>query len=435
MSEQTKSSNLKRPLSIWLITIWEPLPAIDDNARLLRTGQLAHQLLEDQWEVTWWASTFDRARKRHRFPGPRRLEGPAGLKLNLLHAKGYKKNVSLRRVLYHRALAREFDQVAKNGERPDIVLCSFPPIEMAEAAANYTKPRGIPLVIDIRDPWPDLIADLLPRPARRFGQVALWPMYRSAAKSCRAADAIFGVSPALLAYGLLHAGRSRHENDGMFPIGYATTEPSASELAKGKHFWDQAGLSAENNEFVLCYFGMMGRHADLDTVIEAAKRLSTGDRRFKFVLCGAGDRAERYQRAAAGVPNILMTGWIDSPAIWTLMRRSTAGLAPYTAPGSLEMCLPNKPYEYFSAGLPVVSSLKGQLADLLQSEDCGVTYRSGDVDSLISTLTELYDQPSRVAEMSSKSRALYESSFVAADIYRKMSAHLRKIALGSSTAE
>ena len=54
-------------MKIWLTEIGEPLP-IDAGARLMRCGLLAQTLASRDHDVTWWASTFDHARKLYRRP-------------------------------------------------------------------------------------------------------------------------------------------------------------------------------------------------------------------------------------------------------------------------------------------------------------------------------------------------------------------------------
>jgi glycosyltransferase involved in cell wall biosynthesis len=80
------------------------------------------------------------------------------------------------------------------------------------------------------------------------------------------------------------------------------------------------------------------------------------------------------------------------------------------------------------AGLPVVSSLKGTLAELLAGHDCGVTYENGSPEELAGILCDLYDHPERLAAMSKNARALYEERFVAEKVYGQMSEYLEEIA-------
>ena len=101
------------------------------------------------------------------------------------------------------------------------------------------------------------------------------------------------------------------------------------------------------------------------------------------MLCGAGDRFEHYRALAAGLPNVLLPGWVDAAAIHVLMRRSACGLDPLSDRYDFLATINNKAIEYFSAGLPVISSpRRGTLAELLAAEECGLSYDLGDAAGL-----------------------------------------------------
>ena len=109
------------------------------------------------------------------------------------------------------------------------------------------------------------------------------------------------------------------------------------------------------------------------------------------------------------------------------MRMSKIGLAPYISSDNFTQNLPNKPVEYLSAGLPVVSSLQGNLQQLLSRHDCGVTYGNRDAGQLARVVADLHDNPGRLAAMSENCRGLYQDQFVAEKVYSEMHAYLAGI--------
>src|SRR3989304_935887 len=186
-------------------------------------------------------------------------------------------------------------------------------------------------------------------------------------------------------------------------------------------------------DFNLCFFGTIGRQFDLETVIDAAWRLKEGDRPFRFVICGSGDKLEFYRKKASGCPNVLFPGWVNRADILALMQMSAAGLAPYRNKPDFLLSLPNKPLEYLSAGLPVVSSLKGTLKRLLEEHHCGMTYGEGDPDSLVATLVFLHDHREASYEMSRNARELFAGRFDAEKVYGELIGHLERIEEASRT--
>src|SRR5207247_1738128 len=123
-------------MHVWLVTVGEPLPTDGANDRLLRAGILADLLHRRGHTVVWWTSTFDHVRKRHRFDADTIRDLEPGYRLVLLHGTGYTKNVSLRRIADHRATARAFTRLAEAQDRPDVILCSLPTLELSAAATD-----------------------------------------------------------------------------------------------------------------------------------------------------------------------------------------------------------------------------------------------------------------------------------------------------------
>src|ERR1039457_4308343 len=69
----------------WLVNITDPLPIDGAHVRLLRMGTLAGFLAARGHTVTWWTSTFDHYRKRHRFDRDATVDVDGRLSVRLLH--------------------------------------------------------------------------------------------------------------------------------------------------------------------------------------------------------------------------------------------------------------------------------------------------------------------------------------------------------------
>lgn len=411
-------------MKAWLITVGEPLPLDPGGPRLMRAGILAQVLRSRGHEVTWWTSTFDHFRKLNRFAADTERLLPDGTRLVLLHGRDYRSNVSLARIVNHVQLARSFTRLAARETAPDVIVCSFPPIELSRAATDYGSRRGVPVMLDIRDLWPDIFLELVPRAARLFARLALAPMFGDARRACRAAAAIIGITPAFVAWGLARAGRAAGDLDRDFPHGYVDSEPSPDEIAMARNRWRNRGLV--DGDFIACFFGTIGRQFELETVARAAGQLRTQHPDIKFVLCGGGDRLQHYRGLAAGLPNVMFPGWVGCADIWTLMRIAAVGLAPYINEASFTQSIPNKAIEYLSAGLPVISSLRGVFEQMLQRYNCGLCYPNHDVNGLAAALVRLRDNHGEREVMAGNALSLYREQFVAEKVYGNLVDHLAR---------
>lgn len=410
-----------------MITVGEPLPIDGSNERLHRTGILARMLSEAGHEVLWWTSAFDHVRKKHRAEHDTIIDVSDGYRLVMLRSRGYKRNISLERFRDHREHAQRFADLAPLETSPDVILCSMPTIDLSRTAVVYATKRNIPIAIDIRDLWPDIFLDHAPPRARWLARLLLRPLFRDLRWACANATAITSITAPIVDWGLAYAGRSRTGVDRDFPFGYVEQKPTDDEIVNAENFWKEHGIGSDPHEFIVCFFGTIGHQFDLDTVIEAARRLDGTSRPFRFVLCGTGDRLSDYQSMASGLTNVVFPGWVGSSEIWVLMRYGKLGLAPYHNTKDFCSSLPNKSIEYLSAGLPLVSSLTGVLQNLLERNNCGVIYSEGDAESLVNILEQVFDDQPYLAEMADNAYKLYLDNYTAEHVYSDMITYLEAL--------
>ncbi len=289
-------------MKIWLATIGEPVPLEPACAdRLHRTGYLARFLAARGHRVVWWTSAFDHFRKRHLAPRDETVDF-GNLRIRLLHGRGYRRNVSLGRLRDHAEIARKFAAQTADGaerDRPDVLVAALPSIDLASACASYGLRNRVPVVLDMRDMWPDIFVDTAPRPLRPLARTVLAPMFRQARRACSRAAAITGITEAFVDWGLARGGRRRTPLDRSFPLGYAAGTPSRERIEAAALEWDRLGIR-EDGPFTVCYFGGLSRQLDLMHAIRAARILETRGVAARFVICGDGERLEEYRRSAAG---------------------------------------------------------------------------------------------------------------------------------------
>lgn len=415
-------------MKVWLLQRSEPLPSDEGNNRLLRTGILANILSSQGHEVIWWSSTFNHVSKKHRFKTEKKLIIKQFLTIILLHAMGYKKNISFSRILNHRGIAKKFKLFSTKEVKPDIIVSSLPILELSEEAIKYGKQNNIPVIIDIRDLWPDIFLELFPDRLKYIAKFLLFFQFKKIARILSQATAIMGNAPDFVSWGLKYAQRDAHKFDRYFPFGYLSDSPSAKEIKESESFWEKWGITNNSKEMFICFFGNMGRYFEIDLIIEAAKECILKNIKVKFIFCGVGNNLQKYQELSNNLSNVIFPGWISAPQIWVLMRLSSMGLAPYKSDiGGFTKNLPNKAVEYLSAGLPILSSLDGYLKSLLDEHDCGITYINGDLNSLVSILQDITNNPHKLQEMSKNAIDLFEKHFRAEKVYGDMVNYLNEI--------
>lgn len=418
-------------MRVWLVTVGEPLPIDGKGERLHRAGILAGYLKQAGHEVVWWSSSFDHVRKRHRVEKYTAITLENGVDLRLLHGCGYRRNISFERIRDHRQIARQFAELAPTESRPDVIVVSFPTIELSVESVCYGRRFGVPVVVDIRDLWPEIFLEVAPTWARPLANLLLQPLWRAAREALSGANALTGNSPGFVAWGLRQANRSASVLDRHFPFGYLSEPLSDAEEAVALAFWQAQGVAEAEGTNVVCFFGAFSGQFDMDTVVDTARRLMGAEQNFQFVLCGSGERLEALRKRAGDLPNVIFPGWVGRAEIWALMKLSKFGIAPYQNHVGFTGNFPNKPIEYFAGGLPVVSCLDGYLREFLAANRCGLYYRPGDVEDLCAVLDRAASSHSDWKEMSVNARKCFSEQFEANKVYGEMTAYLGEISTHS----
>lgn len=418
-------------MTIWLVTIGEPLP-LGQNDRVWRTGYIGRLLAEQGHDVVWWTSAFDHFKKRHLFPASTTVTVADRFHIRALKGRGYRRNISLSRFVDHRQLGRAFAREIAAAAPPAVILASLPTVELALASVEYGRAHRVPVVVDLRDMWPDIFVDHAPSLIRPVMRALTAPLFRDARAACAGATALVGITDDFLAWGLNRAGRTASPLDRVFPLGYVTEEPAAAELVTANAYWDGLGVGRPNR-MTACFIGTMNAQYDLDAVIRAARSLAASGSPIQFVLAGLGDRLDHYKQQASDLSNVMFPGWLDYPKIFSLLRRAQVGLDPIPGRYDYLATINNKAIEYCSAGVPVISSPdQGMLAKFLVEHGCGMSYPQGDGDALAALLAALAGQPDRLAEMGRMGRRVFDESFRADRVYGACAEYLVQLAKGKA---
>lgn len=369
------NSEEKRKLNIWLIKEGETLP-IGGEIRLMRTGALAKYLAEQGHTVTWWSSTFLHGEKKYIYNTDKKIKVQERERIILLHSYvSYKKNVSLRRIAYYKNLEIKMRIAMEKECVPDVILCAWPTAEFARCAVDYGKKHNVPVVIDIRDLWPDYFLRIFPGKMKKVGEKLIIPLKWNAKRTLKQGNAFVGVTESALDW--LHY-YTKPAKEQVILIGGRRNTLSKEELKKGLAEWEKLGVTEQT--WNVCIFSSLGKQGDFETVIRAVKRLSKQYPQIRLVIGGKGDDKGRLEEIAAGSANILFAGWLNEVQMRSLMSICRCGAYSVKNADGFKDAFGNKIVQYLSEGLPVINSLTGFAARMLKDYNAGITYREGDVE-------------------------------------------------------
>ena len=421
---------MSRAKRIWIVEVGEPLPIDPGAPKRMRAALLSERCAREGHEVIWWTSAFDHYRKAFRPVGRHRIEGPGWhYEIEVLPALGYQRHISFRRLRDHRDTARSFKALAINQPQPDVICAGLPTLDLAQASSGLAERFGVPLVIDVRDLWPDIFYREVPTPARPFLRLALRSMERQADKACTGAAALVGVCPEFLEWGLRRARRRERPVDKVFPLASDPIELSVADSEIAEKHWRDLGVSP--GKAIVVFIGSFTKQFSFDAVAEVIAAWNSSRPDVAFVMCGEGPLRQALIDRLAPTTNAVFPGWTNAREASWLMRRSTAGLAPYRPNVDFEANYSNKVIEYLGMSLPIVTSLeRGPTAELLVDRSVGWSYRHDSSNALGTALAQFINDSAVQAQASRNARATFEADFTADNVYGRYAELLATIANG-----
>lgn len=143
------------------------------------------------------------------------------------------------------------------------------------------------------------------------------------------------------------------------------------------------------------------RHYRVDVIIDAFARLKVRYPQASLMIAGSGSEepALRARAEKSGVSGICFLGAIDPDAM-----PRTYDEADIFVNASVVDNQPVSILEAFAAGLPVVSTSTGDIADMLRDGEAGVLVGSGDADAVADAVARLLDEPELAVTLACRGR-------------------------------
>ena len=260
--------------------------------------------------------------------------------------------------------------------RPAVVVASSPSLPAAAGAAVVAFVKRAPLVLEVRDLWPDsaVAMGLIRRGSAldRVAKVFEWFCYRRAARVIALTE---GIRDGVVAKGV--------------PPARVTLITNGVDLVD--HAPAPADVPVPDDAFVAMYVGAHGTYSSLGTVLDAADRLRD-DSSVRFVLVGGGDQKATLQADAErrGLANVAFVDPVPKRDVPAWLARADVCLLPYQDRPLFAGALPNKTFDYMGAGKPVIAAVPpGELSQLVERSGCGFAIPPEDPDAMAATIRSL----------------------------------------------
>ncbi|MBS5323951.1 MAG: glycosyltransferase family 4 protein [Lachnospiraceae bacterium] len=332
--------------------------------------------------------------------------------LKFIYEPGYKKNIDLRRIRSHRIAAKNLRQLLEKEGDYDLIYCEIPPNDVALAAAEYAKSKGIPFVPDVNDLWPEAMRMVLDIPV--ISDILFYPLLRDAEKVYSLVSGIIGTSDEYRDRPLkkqklnvpkktVYVGNEIAEFD-------AGVEEYSSQISKGE------------DEFWVSYAGTIGTSYDIRTMVLAGKALlNRGRNQIKIKILGGGPLKEELETLAKeqNCSNVEFVGYAPYPKMAAYLAKSDILVNSFVkkAPQSIV----TKIGDYLAAGKPMINTcMSPEFRNKVEHDGFGINIMPEDVNVLADAIEKLYEDEAGRTEMGKKARTIAEEQFDRPQSYKKI---------------
>lgn len=176
--------------------------------------------------------------------------------------------------------------------------------------------------------------------------------------------------------------------------------------------WFSKRHGLNGNLVVLCS-GNMGMSHDLETLVEAARRLANR-KDIQFLFIGEGGKRQRVADLVrqSSLANVLMLPY--QPREHLPYSLTCGDVAAVTlVRGAEGLCMPSKLYTALAAGQGILAVVgeESEVGEIIEEHRCGFRVDPGDVDGIVAALLRWLQEPASLEEMKRNARRCYEQRF------------------------
>lgn len=288
---------------------------------------------------------------------------------------------TVRRILNYLSYMVTATLAGLRGPRPDVVIATSPQFFCGWAGVFVSRLRRRPLVLEVRDLWPESIVAVGAMRDSRIIRSLEWLERR-----------LYAVADEVVTVG---EGYRRGLEARGVPSQRITVVPNGVDLSIFRPDVDGAAVRREyglGERFVCAYVGTIGMGCGLDVVLRAAQRLrELGREDIAFLLVGDGAVREDLERRAkeAQLHNVIFTGRQPKARMPEFLAASDVCLVHLIREALFETVLPSKIFEAAATGRPIVLGVAGDAADLVRSSEAGLCIEPENEGEFVEALTKL----------------------------------------------
>lgn len=369
-----------------MVSLFDPTPV--DEPVYPRFMEIAFAAVERGHRVKHFTSTFRHVLKSHRSKKSFVHKESEFYSVHYIKSMGYKSNYAPRRFYAHYDFARRLLKEFNSHTAPDIIFISMPPLSTVFTVSIWCKKRGIPIVVDIIDPWPDSFLKDVPKRIKPIIRPLLNPFYWKLKSTFKNSKAITAISNDYLKWAIQFHSADKLTRSFFLAINVDEVHEVTKRFQKS---------SEVNGKLRLIYAGSMASSYDIPCILDAARAINLKyPGKTEFVFTGKGPQLGLIEKDSRRFENIKYLGWLTKEELIEEYAKSDIGLIQHK--NSLTQTITYKFFNYMSAGLVLLNSLQTEMASMIEKNSLGKNNNEMDSDGLIRNIVYYLENPDILRE-------------------------------------
>ena len=412
---------------VWILQTGEPLNNDGGQLRPMRAINLSKFLVSKGHKVEIISTRFFHQEKR--FRKNFKNKNIYGIIETLIDSPGYKSNISIRRLIDHHILSFNLlMNLLKRKEKPDIMFVGFPPIEWSLIAIFYSYLKSIPIVLDVKDLWPDIFWDKeeINPFKKEFIKFLLLPYRIYCALIASLSDFITGPTELIAKY--FKDNYQKNFFSKIFKNKSPKIFPSPIVPPKEEEIINTDILKTDPQECLnILFIGSLMSVYDFETIKKSIEIINKKKIKLQLFIAGRGGSENYIKEIFNHIENVNFLGWINRKQAIEISSNCHLALAPYKNIKNYELNLVNKYIDYMSLGLPVLSPLRGFAFNLINKYEIGWNYPPKDSLILAQIIINIIERPHELKRRSSNAMRLFNTNYRYGIVYDQLVDKLEKI--------
>ena len=302
--------------------------------------------------------------------------------------------------------------------KPDVAIATSPQIFCGYAGVWYKRLRRVPLVMEVRDIWPESMGAV----GASIPRLAYWVLERIE-------RAMYGACARLVTVGEGYRVRLVEKGVPENKVSIVMNGTDLSVYKPGPKNEELLGKYGLTGKFVVSYIGTVGMACGLEVVLEAAEILINAEKQrgeeaenlkrisatlllchsalknapchsalkrdVVFVIVGDGAHKANLEEEAKkrGLTNVVFTGRQPKESMPDWINVSDASLVHLKKAELFTTVMPSKIFESAGCKKPIVMGVDGYAKKLVMDAQAGLDMKPEDAESLVACVQRLVDDP------------------------------------------